>query len=153
MNIPNQKKATKVHIIGGGIMGLMAAIDIAEETQLHKLNVLVSLYEAEAFGGGTNERTTTPRSHLWLHTDGQLYVKNQAVCLALQRSTRRFQKLVPQAFEGVFDNPPTGPLALVLERNSGEKLPITDFYDALGLVSSDKEIGRASCRERVYVLV
>src|SRR5438067_13633890 len=79
--------------VGGGPMGLVAAL---EETLLARsmgLPVEISIYEAGAFGGAPDHRAAAPRSQLWLHT-GQLYAPTQPhVCLSVRESARRLQAL------------------------------------------------------------
>src|SRR5262245_17903414 len=88
-----------VHIVGGGIMGLMAALDLARLADRLDLDVGIRVYEQGAFGGGGADYVAGPRCQLWLHTDGQLYVRDQpTVSLALQQSTRRLRHLAPHAF-------------------------------------------------------
>ncbi len=127
-------RSTTIHIVGGGITGLMAAIDLADESRRQALNLTIVLYESEAFGGGASDQAASPRSHLRLHTDGQLYASHQPdVSLSLQKSTRRLQQLAPTLFEGLYDDPPRGPLALVFEPIDYLDPPVSEFYTALGV--------------------
>lgn len=128
------KSQLNVHIVGGGVAGLMTALDIVTRSRQLDLNVAVKVHEAHYFGGGAGERVAGPRSHLRLHTDGQLYAKDQPnVALALQQSTRRLQKLMPFIFSGVFTDPPRSGLALVFDPKIDGVLSLADFYDALGI--------------------
>src|SRR5207253_6047385 len=106
-----------VHIIGGGVMGLAAGIELARLRCLLSLDFHIHIYEVGALGGGPDDKTAGPRCQLWLHTDGQLYAGSQpAVSLALQWSTQRLQELAPHAF--------AYPLALTLEPpHEGPPLP------------------------------
>lgn len=111
-----------VTVVGGGIMGLLAAIGLMRLARRLHLALRVRVFEAGAFGGGADDRTAGPRSHLWLHSDGQLYARTQpGIVLALQHSTQRLRHLVPAAF--------TSPLALAFD--PGGDLGV--FYDALGV--------------------
>lgn len=111
-----------VFVVGGGIMGLLVAIGLMRLARRLHLSLLVRVFEAGAFGGGADDRTAGPRSHLWLHSDGQFYARTQpGVCLALQHSTQRLRHLVPAAF--------TSPLALAFDLEGD----LGAFYEALGV--------------------
>jgi len=94
-----EKNTPVGHIVGGGVMGLLAGLELEQLSRRLGLDIRLRLYEAQTFGGGLEERTSAPRSQAWLHTDGQLYAQTQpTVCLSLQESTRRLRRLAPEAF-------------------------------------------------------
>lgn len=89
------KDQMPISIIGGGIMGLMGAIELITLGRALGLSVPVRLYESSAFGGGPDAAAV--RSQIWQHKSH--YAKSlPEVSLALQRSARRFQELAPHAF-------------------------------------------------------
>lgn len=84
-----------VSVIGGGIMGLMGAIELMTLGRALGLSVHVRLYESGAFGGRPDAAAV--RSQIWQHKSH--YARSlPEVSLALQRSASRFQELAPRAF-------------------------------------------------------
>jgi glycine/D-amino acid oxidase-like deaminating enzyme len=115
----------KAFIVGGGVMGLMAAIELARLSRLLGTRLEIFVFEAGAFGGGPGDRTAARRCQLWIHTEGTIYASTQpAVSLALQCSTRHLRRLVPYAFRF--------PLALAIE-TAGMPKHTGDCFRVLGI--------------------
>lgn len=126
ISAPASRQPSVLRIIGGGVPALMTAIDVSELAHRLGLEVIVEIYEAEAFGGGRHEFVASSRCQLWLHRDGQLYVLDQpSVVRSLQRSTARLRALVPYAFDD--------PFAIVIDQPDGHRPYLDRFYRALNI--------------------
>lgn len=118
-------RARWIHNVGGGPMGLLAAIEQAWLARSLGFDVKICIYENQTFGGAADDRTSAPRSQLWLHSDGQLWASTQPdVCVSLQQSTCRLRYLVPHAF--------AHPLALAIEPADGGPA-LAECFRALGV--------------------
>jgi len=123
--ILQRRRTPNAFILGGGVMGLCAAVELISLARRLRLRPRIRVYEAGAFGGGPADRSAAPRCQLWLHRLGTIYAQTQAaVCLELQRSTRRLRHLAPAAFRD--------PLALAIEA-ADEPLPATEAFRTLGV--------------------
>jgi anti-anti-sigma factor len=112
-------------IVGGAIMGLLAAIELVSLARRLGLRPRIRVYESGAFGGGSHDHTSAPRCQLWLHRQGTIYAQTQpAVCRELQRSTARLRELAPDAFHD--------PLALAVEAEPGP-VPAAEAFRILGV--------------------
>ena len=121
-SVTNGHHTWQIHIVGGGPMAHMAAIELAIYARQLGLNLHIFLYERAAYGGGEGVAPATIASHAWLHLQGAFYAKSQPeVTLQLQQSTRRLQELAPAAF--------AYPLAFTVDRVGD--LPA--FFDPLGV--------------------
>lgn len=120
--LTNGRRTWTIHIVGGGPMGLMVAIELATLAHQMGLHLVIYVYENAAYGGGSGDWAATIASHAWLHWDGSFYVKSQPeVSVNLQHSTRRLRELAPYAF--------TYPLAFTLDLD--DDLPA--FFEPLGV--------------------
>lgn len=115
--------APTVHVIGGGIMGLLAAHELRVLGPLLGLDVHVIVHEAGELGGARRS-AATPRCQMWLHRQGVIYAATQpGVSLGLQQATARLCELVPESIRC--------PLSLAID--AGGSARASEFFRALGI--------------------